>query len=103
MSVLAKSASSAGMVVFLGLAALVGYASSAFADTLYFKADLTGGGEVPPNDAPGKGHMEATFDASTNTLTWTCAYEGLTTAPIGAHFHGPVSYSGATSEENAPI
>ena len=37
-------------------------------------------------------------------MTWSCSYSGLIGgAPIGAHFHGPVSYSGLTSEENAPI
>ncbi len=36
-------------------------------------------------------------------MTWNCSYTGLTAPPIGAHFHGPVSYIGATSEENAPI
>ncbi len=77
--------------------------SSALADTLNFEADLKGGREVPPNDATATGHVDATLDTSTNTLTWTCTYSGLTGAPIGAHFHGPVSYIGATSEENAPI
>ena len=58
---------------------------------------------MPSNDSPATGHVEATLDTSTNTLTWTCVYSGLSAAPIGAHFHGPVSYVGATSEENAPI
>ena len=58
---------------------------------------------MPSNDSTATGHVEATLDTSTNTLTWTCVYSGLSAAPIGAHFHGPVSYIGATSEENAPI
>jgi len=58
---------------------------------------------VPSNDSAANGHVEATLDTASNTLTWTCTYSGLTGAPIGAHFHGPVSYIGATSEENAPI
>jgi hypothetical protein len=81
----------------------VAFATSAFADTLQFKVDLTGRGEVPPNDSTAKGHCDATLDTSNNTLTWSCAYSGLSSGPIGAHFHGPVSYVGATSEENAPI
>ena len=87
----------------IALAALVVNAAAAHADTLNFQADLTGGREVPPNDSKAMGHVDATLDTSTNTLTWTCAYSGLSAAPIGAHFHGPVSYVGATSEENAPI
>jgi hypothetical protein len=83
--------------------ALTATGSAAVADTLNFQADLTGGREVPSNDSPAMGHVDATLDTGTNMLTWTCAYSGLATPPIGAHFHGPVSYIGATSEENAPI
>jgi hypothetical protein len=85
------------------LAALIVGDASARADVLNFQADLTGGREVPSNNSTATGHVEATLDTSTNTLTWTCVYSGLSAAPIGAHFHGPVSYVGATSEENAPI
>jgi CHRD domain len=77
--------------------------SVALADTLAFKADLSGRGEAPPNDSVGTGHLEATLDTDTFKLTWTCTYSGLTGGVIGAHFHGPVSYIGMTSEENAPI
>lgn len=87
----------------LALAALVVGATAAHAETLNFQADLTGGREVPSNNSPATGHVEAALDVATNTLTWTCVYSGLSAAPIGAHFHGPVSYVGATSEENAPI
>ena len=47
--------------------------------------------------------MVGTFDTDTNTLEWTVTYSGLSGGPIGAHFHGPVSYLGLTPEENAPI
>jgi len=77
--------------------------SAALADILAFKADLSGGGEAPPNNSVGTGHLEATLDTDTMKLTWTCTYSGLTGPPIGAHFHGPVSYIGLTAEENAPI
>ncbi len=103
-----SSRSSASRAVRSGLAALAILAlaatgSTALADTLNFHADLTGGREVPPNDSPATGHVDATLDTSANTLTWTVSYSGLSGAPIGAHFHGPVSYIGATAEENAPI
>ena len=87
----------------LALAALIVGATAARADVINFQADLTGGREVPANDSRATGHVNASLDTSTNTLTWTCVYSGLSAAPIGAHFHGPVSYVGATSEENAPI
>jgi hypothetical protein len=98
----ARRAARSGLIAAATLAALA-TGSAALADTLNFEADLRGGREVPPNDSPATGHVDATLDTSTNTLTWTCTYSGLVAAPIGAHFHGPVSYIGATSEENAPI
>ena len=87
----------------IALALLVVGATTARAEVLNFQADLTGGREVPPNDSKATGHVDAALDTSTNTLTWTCIYSGLSSGPIGAHFHGPVSYVAATSEENAPI
>jgi len=89
----------------LALAALCAgwMGAAARADTLSFHADLVGGGEAPPNDSPATGHCDAKLDRDTLKLTWSCHYVNLTTAPIGAHFHGPISYQGLTSEENAPI
>ena len=83
--------------------ALIAAASPAFALKIPIQATLTGGGEVPPNDSQAHGLMQGVFDTDTNTLEWTVTYTGLTTEPIGAHFHGPVSYLGLTPEENAPI
>ena len=87
----------------LAMTAFLATESIALASTLAFKADLSGGGEAPPNNSTGKGRVSATLDTETKTLTWTVTYSGVTGAPIGAHFHGPVSYIGLTSEENAPI
>lgn len=85
------------------LVALVATQTQALALRIPIQATLTGAGEVPPNNSPARGLMEGTFDTDTNTLEWTVTYSGLATAPIGAHFHGPVSYLGLTPEENAPI
>jgi CHRD domain-containing protein len=87
----------------LGLAALIATSSDALALKIPIQANLSGGGEVPSNNSPAKGVMEGTFDTDTNTLSWTVTYSGLSSPPIGAHFHGPVSYLGLTPEENAPI
>jgi CHRD domain len=87
----------------LGLAALIATSSDAPALKIPIQANLSGGGEVPSNNSPAKGVMEGTFDTDTNTLSWTVTYSGLSSPPIGAHFHGPVSYLGLTPEENAPI
>jgi hypothetical protein len=75
----------------------------AFALKIPIQASLTGAGEVPPNKSAARGRMAGVFDTDTNTLEWTVTYTGLSSAPIGAHFHGPISYLGLTPEENAPI
>jgi hypothetical protein len=92
-----------GLGAVLALAALAAGAPAALAATLSFKAEMTGGGEAPPNNTTGKASLTATLNTDNKTLSWTVSYSGLTGAPIGAHFHGPVSYIGLTSEDNAPI
>jgi hypothetical protein len=87
----------------LAIIALLAGGSAALAEKLHFTAELFGRGEAPPNASAGKGHVEASLDTDSNTLTWHVTYSGLSGAPIGAHFHGPVAYHGLTSEENAPI
>lgn len=89
-------------VAALAVVALMASCPQAFALKIPIAAFLSGGGEVPSNDSPGKGVMEGTFDTDTNTLTWTVTYSGLSGPAIAAHFHGPVSYLGLTPEENAP-
>jgi hypothetical protein len=95
--------SGSASVAVLALVALIASGSHAFALIIPIQATLTGAGEVPPNNSPARGLMEGTFDTDTNTLTWTVTYSGLSSPPIAAHFHGPVSYLGLTPEENAPI
>jgi hypothetical protein len=90
-------------VIAFALIALMASSPQALALKIPIQASLTGGGEVPSNNSPAKGLMEGTLDTDTDTLTWTVTYSGLSSPPIGAHFHGPVSYLGLTPEENAPI
>ena len=90
-------------ILALASAGLLLSIAPAFALKIPIQASLTGGGEVPANASPAKGLMTGVFDTDTNTLEWTVTYTGLSSAPIGAHFHGPVSYLGLTPEENAPI
>lgn len=90
-------------VAVLATTAMLATGISCFAATLSFRANLNGEGEVPPVRSRGSGEVHATFDTSTKTLSWTGHYGGLSGPVIGAHFHGPVSYVGKTSEENAPI
>ena len=59
------------------------------AETLHYKATLTGPSEAPPTDSKGTGALTATFDTDTKKLEWTVDYSGLTGPAIAAHFHGP--------------
>lgn len=64
-------------------------AGPAYAETLNMTAELSGAAEVPANDSPGTGTLEATYDTETMLFTWTVTYEGLTGDATAAHFHGP--------------
>ena len=73
-------------------------AGAAGAETINFKAALTGPAETPPTDSKGAGTLTATYDTATKTLTWTVDYSGLSGPAIAAHFHGP-----APAGKPAPI
>ena len=68
-------------------AALIG--APAFAETINFKADLTGASEVPPVNTAGKGSLAATYDTASKRLSWKGTVSGLTGDATAAHFHGP--------------
>lgn len=91
------------IIAGVALAAFLATGSAAIAAQLKFRATLSCGGEVPALSCGGVGTVDAMLDTSSNQLTWTGSYRGLTGHVIGAHFHGPVSYVGNTSEQNAPI
>jgi hypothetical protein len=85
------------------LAFLAGIAAApAFADTVKFKADLSGASEVPPTASSGKGTLEASFDTATKQLTYTATYSGLTGPATAAHFHGPAA-AGANAGVVVPV
>ena len=71
------------------IAVLLAFGSASYAETVQFKADLTGSAEVPPNQTTGSGTVIATYDTSTKQLTWDGSYSGLTGPATAAHFHGP--------------
>jgi hypothetical protein len=78
-------------IIYLALLAIaVGTAAPrAQAETIVLKSELKAANSVPPNDSPGTGTAEASFDTATKTLSWTITFAGLTGPVIGAHFHGP--------------
>ena len=73
----------------LALGTLLFAAMPAFADTVMYKADMTGANETPPTTSKGTGTVTATFDTATKVLTWKGTYTGLTGDATAAHFHGP--------------
>ena len=85
------------MLALLGAATLL-TAVAAHADTITFKASLSGGAEVPPKVTDGKGTTTATLDTATKVLTYTEEYTGLSGPATAAHFHGP-----AEPGANAPV
>jgi hypothetical protein len=76
-------------VLFAAIALSLATTPAAFAETIAFKAQLSGANEVPPNTSAGTGQAEAALDTATKMLTWTVTYTGLTGPAIGAHLHGP--------------
>src|SRR4029079_4206986 len=64
-------------------------ASSAIAEQVKMKAELSGAQEVPPTTSQGKGNADITFDTASKKLSWTVNYSGLSGPPTAAHFHGP--------------
>ena len=91
------------MRAYLVLAALAAFSvSPALAETLHFKATLTGPAETPPTDSKGTGTVDATYDDATKTLGWTINYSGLTGPAIAAHFHGPAA-AGTAAPIEVPL
>jgi hypothetical protein len=74
----------------VGLAVLSGCSSvrPSMTTTIY-EASLSAANEVPANASYGKGSVEASWKASTMTLSYRATFSGLTGAPTAAHFHGP--------------
>ena len=62
--------------------------SAAHAEVLTYSVEMRGANEVPPNDSPGIGRAEVTFDTVSRTLAWRLTYSGVTGPLTGVHFHG---------------
>jgi hypothetical protein len=80
-------------LLFAGAAGLAVLVSAAFAETVSYKADLSGSQEVPPVAGGGKGNADLTYDITSKKLTWKVTFSGLTGAATAAHFHGPAEAS----------
>ena len=58
-------------------------------DTTSMKNALTGAQEVPAVTTSGSGSVDSSFDKSTNSLSWTVTYSGLSGPVTAGHIHGP--------------
>ncbi len=64
-------------------------------DNLPFGGPLTGDQEVPPVTTTGTGYATVSYDMTTQTLSWSISYSGLSSAVTAAHFHhAPVGANG---------
>ena len=70
------------------------------AETVKLRAALAPSAEV--KGSHGHGSLTATFDTSTNTLTYHATYTGLTGPATAAHFHGPAA-PGANAGPQVPV
>jgi hypothetical protein len=80
------------------VAASLAFAAPASAEKMTMKVNLTSAAEVPPNNSPGKGTADVTYDSASKMLTWKLTYSELTGPATMAHFHGP-----AEPGKNAPV
>jgi hypothetical protein len=85
-------------LAILAVAAWSVQALPASAELVPWKAELSGGAEVPPTQSEGRGTLDASYDSLTKEFVWTITYSGLTGPVTAAHIHGP-----ADPGKNAPI
>jgi hypothetical protein len=78
-------------ILGLTLLAAMALAAPARAETVTFKATMSGAQEVPPKTTDGKGDAQATLDTTTKVLTYKVTYSGLTGPATAGHFHGPAA------------
>lgn len=77
------------IAISASLAASLAICSPAQAETVSFKADMTGASEIPASTSSATGSVTVAYDTASKVLTWKGSYTGLSAAPTAAHFHGP--------------
>jgi hypothetical protein len=75
------------IVVAAGLLASGLVWSSANADMVAYKAQLTAAAEVPPTTSTGAGAAVVNVDTATKQISWSVTYSGLTGPAAAAHIH----------------
>ena len=83
--------------IFAGVALAAGLLTvpAAQADTQVFSAKLLGDNEVPPINSAGTATFQMQIDTTTNAITFTLTFSGLSGAPALAHLHfAPTNVAG---------
>ncbi len=65
-------------------------------------AILSANSEVPATTSAGTGEATIKIDTTSDKISWTIKYSGLSGAVTGAHFHGPAAV-GANASVALPI
>lgn len=88
-----KSIVAAAALVAAGLAW-----SAANAAVVTYKATLNGASEVPPTNSTATGSAAVNADSTSNEVSWTVQYSGLSGPAMAAHIH-----CGAAAGANAGV
>jgi hypothetical protein len=73
--------------IFMAGLVCAAWAVTASAAPASFTVQLTGAQQVPPVQTSGTGTATLTYDPSTQKVTWSITYSGLSSAVTMAHFH----------------
>src|SRR6516165_12761284 len=86
-----------GVAILAGVALATGLLTVpvAQAATEVFSAKLLGDNEVPPINSAGTATFQMQIDTTTNAITFTLTFSGLSGAPTVAHLHfAPTNVAG---------
>ncbi len=61
---------------------------------IVFFADLSADEQSAVTESPGMGRVDFVLQRDTLEFSWTLTFDDLTTAPVGAHVHGPQTLGG---------
>jgi hypothetical protein len=77
--------------IFMAGLICVAWTGSVSAAPVSFTVELTGAQQVPPVQTSGTGTANITYDPSTQKVTWSITYSGLSSPVTMAHFHNAVA------------
>lgn len=78
-------------VFLIGMISINGTAPAYATTSMACMATLDGTQEVPPVETEGTGSATMEFNPSSNELSWSIVFSGLSGSATAAHFHGPAA------------